>query len=183
MLIVVGSENKIKIDAVRAGFRASYRCRFSVEWLKAPSRVVRNPMDDETCIAGARNRARYALDSNELADFGVGIESGLSRVKCGAGKPMWFESTWAVVLDREGREGPGSGGRVWVPNDIVREISDNDSGLGEVMDGRLGRKGTNKAEGYAGIATNSVLCRKDETRDAVIWALAPFLNPMLFSAE
>ncbi|MDO8582717.1 MAG: inosine/xanthosine triphosphatase [bacterium] len=183
MLIVVGSDNKIKVDAVRAAFKASYRCRFSLERLKAKSGVVRNPMDDVTCIVGARNRARYALDSNDAADLAVGIESGLSHIKCGNGKFMWFESTWVIVLDREEKEGIGSSGRIWVPDDIVAEIRHDDSGLGAVMDARVGREGTNRAEGYCGIATNGALSRLEATCGAVIFALGPFLNTDLFSRK
>ena len=77
--VMVGSTNPIKIEAVRTAFEMVWPEQiWDVTWVSAASGVSVQPMSDEECIIGARNRARAALAHSDAA-YGVGLEGGLQR--------------------------------------------------------------------------------------------------------
>ena len=181
MRIGVGSKNPAKIGAVRDAFKKAYSFRVPyVTGIDAPSGVSRQPKTDVECIRGARNRAMATFAQVSKADFGVGIESGICIASYGGINENWFERTWVVVVDKNGKEGIGSSVSFRVSNTIINEIRTRDTGLGRILDARFGAEDTNKREGYSGIVTNGILRRREVTCDAVIATLAVFLNPDLF---
>ncbi len=181
MNITVGSLNPAKISAVHDAFRKAYpSLLLRVNGINVLSGIPSQPKGDVQCIQGARNRAMAAFVASEEANFTVGIESGICLACYGGVNEGWFERTWVVVRNKDGTEGIGSSVSFRVSNTIANEIRTRDTGLGRIMDARLGTKDTKKAEGYSSIVTKGVLCRKEVTRDAVITALAVFLNPEMF---
>lgn len=70
------------------------------------SGVSDQPLSAQETLAGAEQRARAALASDPLAEFGVGIEGGVEQL---AGR--FYESGWVVIVDRHGRVGSGSSAR------------------------------------------------------------------------
>lgn len=181
MRIGVGSKNSAKIGAVRDAFKKAYPSLVQlVTGIDASSCVSSQPKTDVECIRGARNRANVAFTAMKGATFGVGIESGICIASYGGIHEGWFERTWVVVVDKDGNEGIGSSVSFRVSNTITNEIRMRDTGLGRILDARLDIRDISKREGYSGIATNGVLNRREITCDAVIAALAVFLNPDLF---
>ena len=77
MRIAVGTENPVKIAAVREVFEDLFKDE-QVEVLGMPvdSTVPIQPFGEEV-IVGAKNRALKSLNSGD-ADYGVGIEGGSS---------------------------------------------------------------------------------------------------------
>lgn len=78
MLIGVGSQNQIKVSAVRAVL-SQYKLFMDshVVAISAPSGVAEQPLSLEATILGASNRAKTASVGTTL---GFGIESGLMKV-------------------------------------------------------------------------------------------------------
>lgn len=182
MIIAVGSNNPAKAGGVRDAFVAAYgslviRCQaFSVD-----SGVPRNPIDDIQCIQGARNRARIGMELAVNADFGVGIESGIVFVSFDGVNEGWFERTWAVVIDKDRKEGVGSGASFRVPEYAANRIRTQQDGLGSISHAYGGYQGSKTGPGYCGLVTNGLLVRREVVRDAVIAALAEFLVPRFFA--
>ena len=174
--IVVGSQNPVKIEAVRLAFAAVWPSEeYNVHGVEAQSGVTAQPMSDEESIRGARNRAIAAL-AYAGADYGVGLEGGLHQI--GA---YWFDCGWIVVRDQAGREGIGSTARIMTPPRIMAHIAAGME-LGSANDLVFGARNSKQAEGHFGLMTRGVLTRTMSYRDGVVVALSRFLHDDLFTA-
>ena len=183
MIIGVGSSNPAKTGGTRDAFVAAYGSHVIrvMQSFFVDSGVPHNPVSDIQCIQGARNRAKAAQKRTDNGNFFVGIESGIVIASFGDVNEGWFERTWAVVIDKDGKEGIGSGASFRIPEYVVNRIRSGQLGLGGITDTYTGCKGTKNGNGYCGFVTNGVLCRRKVTCDAVIAALAEFLVPTFFA--
>jgi inosine/xanthosine triphosphatase len=177
MIVAVGSLNPVKIEAARLACSALWPGALeAVHGCDVASGVAAQPMTDAETIRGARNRAVRAIGLCG-ADYGVGIEGGLEQAE-----GSWFNSGWAVVVDRAGREGAGSTLRMQVPFALMQLVLAGRE-LGEACDLVFGRTDANRAEGFVGLMTGSAIHRTGALCDAVIAALTPFLHPALNGGE
>ncbi len=177
MLVAVGSDNPVKLDSVLMAFNRVWpEHGWLFEGCDAPSGVRPQPMSDEEARAGARARAAYALRHLD-GQFGIGIEGGLQDVE-----GSWFNSAWVVVVDRSGSEGMSSTTRVAVPN-VLMSLVQQGHELGDACDIYLGAQDTKYQGGLVGMMTNHVLDRSGVYADAVVAALARFLQPGIFAAR
>jgi inosine/xanthosine triphosphatase len=177
MIVAVGSLNPAKIEATQLAFGALRPGRLDgVHGFDVSSGVAAQPMTDSEAIQGARNRAAQAIGRGQ-ADYGVGIEGGLEQTE-----GSWFNSGWAVVIDRAGREGVGSTLRMQVPLALMDLVLAGQE-LGEACDLVFGRTNANRSEGFVGLMTGTAIHRTGALCDAVIAALTPFLHPALSSSE
>ena len=173
--VMVGSTNPIKIEAVRTAFEMVWPEQiWDVIGVAAASGVSIQPMSDEECIIGARNRARAALAHSDAA-YGVGLEGGLQRT---AGK--WLNGGWSVVIDRSGREGLGATIKMITPAQMMAKIEQGME-LGEVDDLFFQQHNSKRAQGHFGLFTRDLITRKRAYVDGVITALARFMQPDLFA--
>ena len=172
--VAVGSENPVKIEAVRLAFLAVWP---DEEWeiigVAVESGVSDQPMSDEESIAGARNRARRARAARD-ADYGVGLEGGLHKIG-----EDFFDCGWIAVVDCEGREGIGSTVKVPTPPRIVAMIKQGME-LGVANDIVFGATNSKQSEGHFGLMTKGAITRTSGYRDGVIMALTRFIHPELF---
>jgi len=168
MKIAVGTRNPVKIAAVENVFKMIW-ADAEIIAVDVPSNVSDQPMSDDEAIVGAENRARLSQKKTG-ADFGIGLEG------CGNDTAFgMFLSGWVVVIDRNGRIGMGSGGRILLPEKIAAEVRKGRE-LGPVMDEFTGGHNTKQKEGAVGILTNGLVMRKDAFERPLIYALARFLN-------
>jgi len=173
MIVAVGSLNPAKVEAARLAFVALWPGALEgAHGCDVSSGVAAQPMSDAETIRGARNRAARAIGLGE-ADYGVGIEGGLEETE-----GSWFNSGWAVVLDRAGREGVGSTLRMQVPPALMELVLGGQE-LGAACDLVFGRSDAERAEGFVGLMTGNAIHRTGALCDAVIAALTPFLHPAL----
>ena len=91
------------------------------------------PKSDEECVIGARNRAISARKKAD-ADWGVGIEGGVQETSFGL-----LLTAWAVVVDKEGKEGVGGSGRLPLPAILADHIRQG-AELGPLLDELLSTK-------------------------------------------
>jgi|SRR3989344_9021651 len=174
MKIAVGSENPIKIKAVKKAFVKVWpEGKWTVYGFAVKSGVSRQPMSDEECIKGARNRAGAALEKKE-ADFGVGIEAGLQKI----GKD-YFDCGWVVILHKNGKFGMASSARIWTPPKMMKHIFKGME-LGDADDLIFQQKNSKQQIGHFGLLTNSNLTRLSIYTDAIISALAFFIHPEIY---
>jgi len=185
----VGSAKEPKIEAVRSALAAFVR---GVEVLGAgvESGVSEQPVGLEEIAAGARNRARRALEASaEPCDLGFGIEDGLIELPL-AGRAETLNVGCAFVTDGH-RESIGLSSGFSYPPACTADALRTREGIGDVFD-RLwrGYRGSDalasgEAPSGAGIGnigklTLGVLPRSEYGRQAVVCALVRFLHPSLY---
>jgi inosine/xanthosine triphosphatase len=168
-LVAVGSTNPVKLAAVQAVIGQLWPAA-CVTALAVDPGVPDQPLSDEEMVAGAQARAvaaRVALD----ADLGVGLEGGVHRSPWGL-----LLTGWVAVVDRSGRRGLGSGGRLPLPPVLVGPVLAGEE-LGPAMDRLAGQHDTRRGPGAVGILTNGLVRRDEAFRVAMAYAMASFLHP------
>jgi non-canonical (house-cleaning) NTP pyrophosphatase/8-oxo-dGTP pyrophosphatase MutT (NUDIX family) len=112
MKVVVGSENKDKIEIVKKAWE-ELRLRTEVEGVKVDSRIGGQPLNKKVTLKGAKNRARRAKKAKPKADFWLGLEGGLDD--CGKGYHL---VTFGCLIDKGGREFVGEGEEIHLPEEV-----------------------------------------------------------------
>jgi inosine/xanthosine triphosphatase len=144
-----------------------------VDALAVDPGVPDQPLSDEQMVAGAQARAvaaRAALD----ADLGVGLEGGVHRSPWGL-----LLTGWVAVVDRSGRQGLGSGGRLALPPALAEAVLAGEE-LGPAVDRLAGQHDTKRGPGAVGILTRGLVRRDEAFRVAMAYAIARFLQPMWY---
>lgn len=173
MLVVVGSQNPVKVGAVRLAFdRVWEDC--VVFGRSVPTGVSAMPMSDQECIDGARNRALAVLNATPEADFGVGLEGGVNAESAGL-----MLLGWVVICHRDGREGIACSAKIPLPTQIANRVLAGEE-LGPVMDDLLQEAHTAQKGGASGALSGGLVQRQDKFEMAVAYALAPFLAPHFY---
>ena len=175
MLIAVGSENPVKIAAVRAVTLRVWP-QAGVQGVAVSSGVRLMPQNDVECITGARARARAALQALD-AHLALGLEGGIQELEGDL-----LLTGWVAAVDRQGRRGLGSAARLLLPSIVTQQLKSGRE-LGPVMDQLTGREHTNHAEGAIGILTGKLMTRQRSFEAGVAYALAPWLSPNWYVDE
>lgn len=172
--IIVASENPVKVDAVGGAFaRAVGDIEFELTGVAVDSGVADQPRSDAETLAGAETRAREAEKNRPDADYWVGVEGGIED---GAQGMKAF--AWVVVRSGFG-VGRARSGTFFLP-DRVAELVRSGTELGEADDIVFGRSNSKQEEGAVGILTRGVIDRRSLYEHAVVLALAPLQNPLLY---
>lgn len=173
MRVAVGSRNPVKVDASRAAFVLFFR---DVEVVPASveSGVKPFPTSEAETLEGALNRVRGAAAAMPDAEFAVGIEAGIIPLL-----QRHFAQAYAVVL-RQGQIGVGASAAVELPAEATRLIDPTSDASKAAIDAIFGRRNLFQNEGAFGVLTNGRLTRTAVMRDAIICALARFLNPQYY---
>ena len=173
--VAVGSQNPTKVASVTHVVRRLWP-DVEVVAVEVPSGVGVQPASDEEAICGARNRAQQALASAG-ADLGVGLEGSVIDTAHG----MFLEG-WTVVVDRQGREGIASGGRILLPRQIAAAVRAG-AEVGPVSSCLTGIPRIKERQGTVGYLTNGLVTRVTAQEKTVAYALARFLHPELYEEE
>jgi len=173
MDIGVGSTNPVKIEATLEGFEL-VGVEPDITEIAVNSGVSEQPTSDREAITGARTRAERVKDTDNF-DFSIGIEGSVSDTEFGM-----FLTGWAYLIDKAGEEYIGGGGRLELPKSVAGRIRTGEE-LGPIMDDITDREEVKKGPGAIGIFTDCIITRKGAYRDALIFALAKFLNPEFYN--
>jgi inosine/xanthosine triphosphatase len=138
--VIVGSTNPVKIAAVRAVL-ARVAPQAEVGGVAVASGVPDQPWGDAETIAGARTRARRALESSG-AQLAVGLEGGVVREADGRVRTC----AWAVIVAPDGREGVGGSLAMPLPHGVVARLDAGEE-LGLAMDAEARVTGTKSLPG------------------------------------
>lgn len=169
-LVVVGSTNPVKINAVRAVL-ARAGCLAPVEGRAVASTVRDQPVGDDETIRGAVARATAALAETD-ADLAVGIEGGVVNEHDGSMRTC----AWAAVVSRDGRRGVGGSLAMPLPP-VVADAVRGGLELGHAMDRLTGAHDTKRGAGAVGILTAGLVDRQQAYEPLVSYALARFVTP------
>lgn len=170
LTVAVGSKNPVKVNAAQYAFEQLFPgVTITMVSLDVSSGVSAQPMSDEESIRGASNRARKAQKEMN-ADFGVGIEGSLQKIG-----EYWFDTSWTVVCDAQGKQGVGASGKLMVPAAIMQHIH-NGLELGHACDLVFNTSNVKQKQGFVGLMTNNVLNRTSSSMQSVIASLAAYLH-------
>ena len=172
VMIAVGTENDVKLNAVREIFRKLYSDHEIVK-VSVTSGVPPQPWGDET-LQGAKNRAEAALENTPQAQFGVGIEAGLIE-NSEAGRV--FDVQYCVIIDRGGRVTIGHGGGFYYPDAVLEGVKTG-STVGEVMSDATQITNIGRKQGAIGYLSNGLLTREELTSQAVLMAMVPRITEL-----
>ena len=176
MKILVGSENPVKLEAVREAFQKYYE-DVEVIGIKVPSGVPDQPINDET-LRGAENRAEILkeLNTNDNlgADFFIGVEGGIVK-KHG----RWFAFGGMCLMNAEGYKSFGTSAHFQLPEKVIKRLLNREE-LGFVMDDIMNQENTKQKTGAIGFFTNGVMDRKELYIPGIISALVPFNHPSMY---
>lgn len=174
MKVGVGSTNPVKIEATRNAFQKVWPGKiWEIVGVEVESGVSSQPMSDAESIKGATNRAKRALKTAN-ADYGVGLEGGIHKTN-----GLWFDTGWAVVVDKKGTLGIGTSIRMQSPPAMMKYVKKGME-LGDIDDMLFGKKNTKHKQGHFGLMSKGVLLREEAYQHGVISALVRFLHPKLF---
>lgn len=164
MIVFIGSQNPVKIDATREAF-LDLETQVEVTGVKVSSGVSEQPFSDEETKQGAINRAIKALQQgrsrlgkesiDQVPLLGVGVEGGVVDL----GKEMWT-TVWAAVITINGQIFTAAGGRFPVPDFIAEAIRQGEEMGPFVAKFFAGRK-VKEQEGLVGVVTNKYVDRTE----------------------
>lgn len=170
MFVVVGSENPVKIAAVKAVFLKAWP-KAIIIGVSVSSKVSSQPIGFNETIRGAINRAKAALKTKKQADFGVGLEGGVRKL----GKYGVIEIPWCCIISKSGKMGIGSGPGLILPKKVGEEIL-NGGEFGPILDRITGINDVRSKMGGFGIFTNGLIDRKMAYEVMIASALAKFVG-------
>ena len=173
MLVAIGSTNPCKIAAVKNIFSQIWP-KTEFKALKVDSEIAPQPLGEEEIIKGATNRAKRAIKKTG-ADFGVGIEGGVRKIK-----DSLFTTAWCAIVNQKREMSIGGGLIMLLPQKVSEKILAGGE-LGPVMDETTGIKGVKKKMGAVGILTEDLIDRTSAYESIVAYALVKFLNPKIYS--
>jgi inosine/xanthosine triphosphatase len=141
----------------------------------AASGVSEQPQSDEETARGALNRAQGVLASTDV-DLAIGFEGGIDRTLFGT-----FAVEWCVICDRNGVHGFGGGPKLLLPEALAERVRAGEP-LGSAIQ-QWTTLNTSARGGVFGLLTRGLVTRERANRDALLLALARFLEAPLYSEE
>lgn len=169
--VIVGSDNQLKVNAVRVVMERFYK-RVEVIGIKVRTTVPEQPRGQET-VQGAIERARATVGSGD-ADFGIGIEAGVFDMPYGL-----YDVQYCAVVDKRGHLTIGHGSGFCYPPEVAQEVK-NGHTVGEAFRSLYGWDEGLRQEGAIGFLTQGVLKRTELSEQAVIAAMVPRIRRDLY---
>ncbi|MBU1157814.1 MAG: inosine/xanthosine triphosphatase [Candidatus Thermoplasmatota archaeon] len=171
--VVVGSVNKVKVDAVRNIFTQAFGL-VDVVSIDPGDDLIRQPKDEEV-LQGAMKRAENAI-SVEGADFGVGIEAGLHMNRYMMRR---LDVQYCVVIDSSRRTTIGHGPGFEYPPSVLKAVSEGRA-VGDVMSELTGIDRIGHKSGSVGYLSDGLIDRTSLTEIAVLMAIIPRMRCELY---
>ena len=173
MLIVVGSNSPVKIEAARQAF-SEYYPDVTVESVNIPSGVNPFPWSDNEMLKGALNRAHGAQEAVPEADYYVGLEGGLQ------GLGDWMMVKQLAVIIKDGEVGVGVSSGYDCPKRLLSQLEPQVDSDRRKIDAFFGEEEILSKQGAIGVLTRSKMSRTGSSRDALVCALTRFVSPKYY---
>lgn len=173
MNVVVASRNPVKIRAVREAFSRQFpSAGIELIPVDVESGVSEQPDSDQETRRGARNRIEGARRAHPDADFWVGLEGGVVSVD-----DQLMAFAWMAVRGRNGKIGEARTATLPLPP-AVQDLIASGVELGAANDRVFSTVNSKQRGGAFGLLTGGLYTREDVYRQALIFALIPFVNEM-----
>lgn len=176
-IVIVGSENPSKLQAVQLGFQAVFPdYDFVFLTAEVSSGVSGQPMDDQETLTGSRNRAIHSRELCPQADYWVGLEGGLSALD--GTQTCLAAYSWITILGKY-QTGFARSASYILPDKIANLIRQGME-QGQADDIVFGKENSKQASGGVGLLTNDLITRAELYSMAVKLALIPFTQEVLY---
>ena len=171
MKITIGTQNKIKIEALKESIK-DYDFLKNAEIIakRADSNVPDQPKNFNEIIIGAKNRAKVAFEDN----LSFGIESGITPVP--HTKSGHLEFTCCVIYDGKNFHIGMSSGFDMPPKLMQLLHQGKDLTQASFEAGFTDKKNIGEEEGIVGILTKGIVPRKEYTKYAIKMAMIHLQN-------
>ena len=176
MKVIVGSKNPAKVTAVRQAFEKVFpESELEILGHPAKSEISDQPMNDMETLLGAHNRASSCSQDIPDADFWVGLEGG-----CRFDGQDLEAYAWMVVKSRT-KTGKARTSTFVLPP-AVAELVKGGMELGSADDQVFNMSNSKQQNGAVGILTKDLIDRTSYYEQALILALIPFVNEILYQS-
>lgn len=168
MKINVGSQNNVKVNAVREIIRDyNFLSNADVSGIKVNSEVSDQPKSIDETIRGAINRARNAFQN---CNYSFGLEDGLMQVP--NTKTNYMNICACAIYDGQNYH-IGLSSAFEYPYDVTKLVFDEGLDINQAFHkvGLTKNPKVGSAEGAIGILTHGRLPRKEHNKQAITMAL------------
>lgn len=173
MLVIVGSQNPVKVKATKNVLKKIYE-NVEVKGIDVDSKVPDQPFGKKQTIQGAINRAKNAY-SDEF-DLSVGIESGLMETPSSI--TGYIDLQWCAIFDGNKITLGVSAGFEYPP-EVIEEVL-NGKEVGDVMDKVTGVDNLGQKTGAVSYLSKGLLDRTENTEQCVLTAMIPRMNEGIY---
>lgn len=177
-IIAVGSENPVKITAVK-NVMQKLLGNVKIYGVKVSSGAPPQPIGLSQTLEGALNRAEKALLKVTNADLGVGIEAGIINIALN-NKTRYLDFQYCVIVDKEERKTFGAGPGFEYPPIVTQKVTEENLEVGEVMEKITGIKNLGEKMGAIGYLSHGIMNRTKLTELSVLMAMLPRINTELY---
>lgn len=153
MKIIVGSNNRAKINAVRDAF-ASLGIQAEVAGTETDSGVAAQPFGDLETMTGARNRALAAVRTGSH-DLAIGLEGGVKELD-----GRLYICNWGALALPEGTVFTAGGAQIPLPEEVAEPVRSGEE-LGPVMEAFTAEADIRQSGGAVGVFTAGTVGRSD----------------------
>ncbi|MBC7107654.1 MAG: inosine/xanthosine triphosphatase [Methanomassiliicoccales archaeon] len=169
IVVKVGSDNPVKIRAVRSVMKKIYS-NVIISASKVENHVGEQPWGEDT-LKGAIERAKRAIED---ADFGVGIEAGVFEMKDGL-----FDVQYCAIIDKIGRITIGHGSGFKLPSCIEKDLR-NGKTVGKIFEEISETRNIGRKQGAIHFLTKGLMTRQKLTEQCVLAAMVPRIRYDLY---
>lgn len=171
--LCVASQNPVKINAAKEALQLVFPgADVESVGVNAPSLVAEQPMTEDETREGAENRLDFIL-KHHSCDFAMAMEGGVDKFSFGA-------ATFAYVAIGHGdKQSIGRSALLPIPDSVYQSLCNGEE-LGDVMDQLFNQHNIKQRGGAIGVLTQGLATRQSVYTQALILAMAPFMNPELY---
>jgi len=176
--IKIGSKNPVKINAAAKAMATLFPdAQIDAQGMDAPSGVADQPMTDLETRQGAINRVRYCQQQSQIqqteVDYYFAMEGGVDCFEFG---PATFAY---IVIGHQDQLAIGRSAILPLPMQVYRALEAGEE-LGVVMDRLFNTVNIKQKGGAIGLLTHGHATRESNYTQAIILAMAQFLNPAIY---
>lgn len=173
--VVIGSTNKVKIEAAQQAFTAMFPEEiFEFIGIEAPSDVAAQPWGKEETLRGAWNRVAHAQDTHPGADFYVAIESGLKQIDSHR-----VDVLNAITITDGTKKNDNFAATFRLPDEVGKLVLSGME-LDPAFRTVFGDDAHKQGKGGVGHLSNNLVPRTELYRHAMVLCLAPFFHADLY---
>jgi non-canonical (house-cleaning) NTP pyrophosphatase len=121
--IFLGTTSQAKLDIVKSLLGENY----NVIPINVDSGTTDQPLDEDTTIQGAITRAKRAVNSDQVYEFSVGLEGGLTKIN-----GLYYLVCVAALIDRSSNVYLGISNKLPLPKEVSNKI-ENGKQFGKII--------------------------------------------------
>lgn len=172
MKIILGSTNEDKKKILEKAL-LPFIGKISIKGINVSSGIIDQPLDENTTIEGARNRAINVSKLKTTADLYVGLEGGLHKVD----DKNYFLVCVATFCDSSGQIYIGVSSKIQLPKEVSARVGRGESFGGAIREYREKYSGDEMIKQLV----DELITRKKSFEEAVRNAYCTYANKKHFS--